>query len=145
MFIPIPMLWRLQMGRSQKVAVMIVFLLALVTLAFDILRIVETFISGAQFTFLTLLYTSLETEIAVIMFALPTYRLLILGNGKGKATRRALLGTMTGTMRSSSNRAIPLEEQTGRFNASTTSMAKSGSTAHRDIPPAPEILEGTQV
>src|SRR5277367_921793 len=92
------LLRKLETGRRQKIAVISVFALALFILVFDILRIVETFVSGAQFTFLTLLYTSLETEVAVIICALPAYRFLIAADPRGADTRRCLLSRITGTL-----------------------------------------------
>ncbi|MCJ1308516.1 hypothetical protein MMC25_002169 [Agyrium rufum] len=74
MALPIPMLYQLRLRTSQKIAVAGVFMLAWVTIAFDILRTVESFLLGSQNV---LLYTSLETEIAVIVSALPAYRILL--------------------------------------------------------------------
>src|SRR5438552_3983824 len=108
------MLRKLQTGRWQKIAVVSVFALALVILVFDILRIVETFVSGVQFTFLTLLYTSLETEIAVIICALPTYRFLIATGAKGADTRRHLMSRITGSF-PTSNASISLKDHGNRL------------------------------
>jgi len=123
------LLHKLQLGRRQKIAIISVFALALIILIFDILRIAETFVTGAQFTFLTLLYTSLETEVAVIICALPAYRFLIAAGTRGAETRRRLLSRITGTLHQS-NARISLEDHDNNLNrkdASFELMTKENS------------------
>ena len=62
------------MDTSQKLGVASVFLLAWVTIAFDIIRVVETFRLGSAFA---VLYTTLEAAVAVIISALPAYKALL--------------------------------------------------------------------
>ncbi|CAD6582108.1 MAG: hypothetical protein ASARMPREDX12_000757 [Alectoria sarmentosa] len=61
MALPLPLLWRLHMPTRQKLAVIAVFSLAWVTIAMEILRLVETENALPEVTWL---YTSLETEVS---------------------------------------------------------------------------------
>ena len=58
----------------QKIAVTAVSCLALVTIAMDILRLVETEKALPEVTWL---FTSLETEVAVIVASLPAFSFLV--------------------------------------------------------------------
>lgn len=58
----------------QKLAITAVFSLALVTIAMDILRLVETEKALPEVTWL---YTSLETEVAVVVASLPAFSFLV--------------------------------------------------------------------
>ena len=74
MALPLPAIWKLQMDTSQKLGVASVFLLAWLTIAFDVIRVVETFQLGSA---LVALYTTLEVDVAVIISALPAYKVLL--------------------------------------------------------------------
>lgn len=74
MALPLPLLWRLKMPVRQKLAITAVFSLALVAVAMDILRLVETEKALPEVTWL---YTSLETEVAVIVASLPAFSFLV--------------------------------------------------------------------
>ena len=84
MALPLPLLWRLQMPIRQKLAVAGVFSLAWVTIAMEILRLVETEHALPEVTWL---YTSLETEVAVIVAALPAFSFLV-SDSEGARERR---------------------------------------------------------
>ena len=58
----------------QKLAISAVFSLALIAVAMDILRLVET---ERALPDVTWLYTSLETEVAVIVASLPAFSFLV--------------------------------------------------------------------
>ena len=74
MAVPMYMLWGLQMRRGQKIGIACVFCLGFVVAIFDILRTVESLVSG---TFSGVaLWSSMEVSIAVIVSSLPTYRTL---------------------------------------------------------------------
>lgn len=73
MVLPIWMLQKLQMRVPQKLGLAIIFLLALVDITFDIVRIIYT-VKGQS-----IVWDILEPTIAVIISCLPTYRSL-LGN-----------------------------------------------------------------
>lgn len=75
MALPLPLLWRLKMPVRQKLAITAIFSLALVAIAMDILRLVETDKALPEVTWL---YTSLETEVAVIVSSLPAFSFLVL-------------------------------------------------------------------
>ena len=71
----------------QKLAVTIVFSLALVTLAMEILRLIETENALPEVTWL---YTSLETEVAVIVASLPAFSFLV-SDSQGNREKRGRL------------------------------------------------------
>ena len=62
------------MDTSQKLGVASVFLLAWLTIAFDVIRVVETFQLGSA---LVAVYTTLEVDVAVIISALPPFKALL--------------------------------------------------------------------
>ena len=71
MALPLAMLKGLQMRTSAKVGLVGVFCCAFITIAFDILRAVETDMKGGV-KGSTALWTNLESAIAVIVSCLPT-------------------------------------------------------------------------
>ena len=87
MVLPIPTLWNLNMHRSRKIAVGAIFFLAWVTIAFDILRLAKSETHSG--TLLETLYTSLQVEVAVIVSALPSYR--VIWSTDSKRARKAML------------------------------------------------------
>lgn len=87
MLLPLPLLWRLKMPVRQKLAVTAVFSLASVTIAMDILRLVETEKALPEVTWL---YTSLETEVAVIIASLPAFSFLVTDSEGDRERRRRL-------------------------------------------------------
>ena len=87
MALPLPLLWRLKMPARQKLAMTAVFSLALVTIAMDILRLVETEKALPEVTWL---YTSLETEVAVIVASLPAFSFLVSDTEGNREPRRRL-------------------------------------------------------
>lgn len=87
MILPLPLLWRLKMPVRQKFAITAVSSLALVTIAMDNLRLVETEKALPEVTWL---YTSLETEVAVIVASLPAFSFLV-SDTEGSRERRSQL------------------------------------------------------
>ena len=87
MALPLPPLWRLSMPVRQKLAVTAVFCLALITIAMEILRLVETENALPEVTWL---FTSLETEVAVIVASLPAFSFLV-SDTAGSSERRSRL------------------------------------------------------
>lgn len=87
MALPLPLLWRLNMPVRQKIAITAVFSLALVTIAMEILRLVETENALPEVTWL---YTSLETEVAVIVASLPAFSFLV-SDSEGNREKRSRL------------------------------------------------------
>ena len=80
MALPISMLRRLQIRRSQKVGLVAIFSIAFVIIAFDLLRTVKS-INGGGFSESTL-YGILEMTVAVMISCLPTYRALLRADRK---------------------------------------------------------------
>lgn len=75
MILPSAMLYQLQMRATQKLGLVLVFALALITVAFDIYRTYESVV-GVLYTS-PALYTALEVGFSVIVACLPVYRGLI--------------------------------------------------------------------
>ena len=71
MALPFWMIRDLKVGMSQKLGLAFIFSLAIVCVAFDIVRVVEA-VSGNQ-----ALYTAIEINLVVIISCLPTYRTLL--------------------------------------------------------------------
>ena len=80
MALPVSTLWNLNMSFGRKLGILAIFFLAWVTIAFDILRLAKSETHSG--TLLETLYTSLQVEVAVIISALPSYR--VLGRSRGK-------------------------------------------------------------
>ena len=76
MALPLAMLKGLQMSTKAKVGLTGIFCCAVITVAFDILRAVETLTNGSN-PGSTALWTNLESAIAVIVSCLPTFKSLI--------------------------------------------------------------------
>ena len=87
MALPLPLLWRLRMPLRQKLAVTAVFCLALITIAMEILRLIETENNLPEVTWL---FTSLETEVAVIVASLPAFSFLVSDTAGSREKRRRL-------------------------------------------------------
>ncbi len=79
-----PLVWRLHMRTSQKLALSGVCGLVLVTVAFEIVRSVK--LSQANFH-LTTLYGYLQLLVAVIIGMLPPYRLLLFNSERRREYR----------------------------------------------------------
>lgn len=78
--LPLFMLWPLQLRMKQKIVLGGIFSLALVITVFDILRTVESLRSG---TFSGVaLWSSMEVCVAVIVGALPLFRVLLTRKGR---------------------------------------------------------------
>ena len=117
MVLPLPLLWRMNMPIRQKLAVTAGFSLALVTVAMDILRLVETENALPEVTWL---YTSLETEIAVIIAFLPAFSFLISDSATSKERRSRLKRALS--LRSGSPKTRP------RLASSAEPIDQTGST-----------------
>ena len=76
MVLPWYIIRKLQMTLSKKLGLAAIFSVALVTVAFDILRTVKSLDHGAFSA--SSLYTSLEVTFAIIVSCLPIYRALLL-------------------------------------------------------------------
>ena len=136
MVLPIPVLLRLHIPLSQRIGVASLFFLAWVTIAFDILRVVESFRDGSS---LALLYTSLETEVAVIVSGLPTYRVL-LGRPTMQSLKNSILGKVKSPVSNGSTMLSPLKASftTHGTDGRSTKSVKSDSVDD-STPPLPSM------
>ena len=83
-----PLIWRLRLHGSQKMAVLVIGSLALITIAFETVRSVKLYTTNFN---LTNLYSYLELLVAVIICQLPAYRFLFSGdNDKSRESNRRL-------------------------------------------------------
>ena len=97
MSLPLAMLKGLQMRTSAKIGLAGVFCCAFITIAFDILRALETDLKGGV-KGSTALWTNLESAVAVIVSCLPTLSALFSpknehsgGRGRHPYTQRSLV------------------------------------------------------
>lgn len=140
MVLPLPTLFSLQMRASQKLAVSTIFLLVWVTIAFDILRLVESLKSGAT---LTSLYTSLETEVAVIVCSLPTFRIALTRSNKVRKAKNIVLDTISLSNKSKGSSKAEMLGSTAGGSGSGGSHDRTGSEdwvetgAEAEMPPIP--------
>lgn len=114
MALPLPLIWRLNMPTRQKLAVSAVFCLALITIAMEILRMVETENALPEVTWL---FTSLETEVAVIVASLPAFSFLV-SDSAGSKERRSRL-----------RRALSLHSKSSRDRLRLASSAEDTNQA----------------
>ena len=114
MILPLPLLWRLNMPIRQKIAVTAVFSLALVTIAMEILRLVETERALPEVTWL---YTSLETEVAVVVASLPAFSFLVSDTERSGGGRNQL------------RKALPLHFLNSRSRLRLSSNANEANQA----------------
>ena len=84
MVLPWYIIRKLQMSLSKKLGLVAIFSVALVTVAFDILRTVKSLDQGAFSA--SSLYTSLEVTFAIIVSCLPIYRAVLSTARKTKAS-----------------------------------------------------------
>ena len=83
MVLPLWMLWGLQMRTIQKISLSCVFLLAVIDIIFDTIRTAYTVRPGFPAPYTD--FDALVVSIAVIISALPTYRVLFPSPRKRKA------------------------------------------------------------
>ena len=89
MALPLTMLRSLQMRTSVKIGLTGIFCCALVTIAFDLARTVETAINAGT-AGPTALWTNLESAVAVIVSCLPSFAALLRPKSDGKTGRRVV-------------------------------------------------------
>lgn len=89
---PLPMIWRLNMHTKQKLAVTAICSLALITIAFEIVRTVKLYTEDFA---LTSLYGYLELLVSVLVSMLPSYRFLVSPADKDREYRRLLWTRIT--------------------------------------------------
>lgn len=91
--LPLPLIWSLKDIRlSQRLALLGICSLALVTVAFDVVRTVKLSRANPN---LTTLYGYLELLVTVIISTLPTYGLAISSTEKSREQRRLLWSRIT--------------------------------------------------
>ena len=113
MALPLPAIWKLQMDTSQKLGVASVFLLAWLTIAFDVIRVVETFQLGSA---LVALYTTLEVDVAVLISALPAYKVLLKKETYRLGNSDSLFGKGQNRLSQGSYRLESYTERTSDFS-----------------------------
>ena len=112
MALPLPLLLRLRMAVRQKLAVIGVFSLAWITIAMEILRAIETEKALPEATWL---YTSLQTEVAVVVASLPAFSFLVSNTENNKDRRNQL------------RNAFPLRSKGSKARLRSGSEAGQGS------------------
>ena len=137
MVLPVPTLWGLNMHISRKFAVMGIFLIAWIIVAFDILRVVKSLAHSGQF--LALLYAALEAELAVIVSALPAYRALF-SRLAGENFKDAILNKKSANADSTSlGFALRHQRSNHSEGADTKKGLRTKTSSIEEIPPTPEV------
>lgn len=126
----------------QKIAVTAVFSLALVTIAMEILRFVETENALPEVIWL---YSSLETEVAVIVASLPAFSFLV-SDSEGSAERRSRLKRALSLPSWSSKTRLRLASSTQELNRAesaytTEESFDGGYTSSIPLPPLAQSKE----
>ncbi|KAM7197542.1 hypothetical protein V8F33_005508 [Rhypophila sp. PSN 637] len=125
----VPIIWNLQMQTKQKLAFLGVCSLAIITIAFEVVRTVK--LSQLNFN-LTNLYSYLELLVAVIISTLPTFSFAISNTEKSREYRRLLWSRITlASYRSNngSNHSVELRDHTDNpgFKRTASSVQDSAS------------------
>lgn len=96
--LPMPLIWRPSTSTRQKLAASAIFGLAIITVAFEVVRSIKLFKVNTN---LTNLYGYLELTISVLLCMLPPYRFLVSpAADKGGRRERRLLWSRITTLRS---------------------------------------------
>lgn len=127
--LPIPTIWRLNMPFSLKCSAAGIFSLAAIIIAFDTVRAVK---SNSGNTVFTLLYTSLEGEVAAMVAMLPAYRSIVSNKQPNKQRRMEFFYLIT-------LRSIPSSEQGLILQSKDDSKPGSGFGEHRETQPEHEV------
>lgn len=130
------------MHLRQKLAVTVVFSLGLLTLAMEILRIVETVKALPEVTWL---YTSLQTEVAVIVASLPAFSFLV-SDSEGSREKRGQLRKALSLHSWNSKTGLRLAssaEETGQA-PSTRTMGESFDGDYTSSMPLPTLAPSKQ-
>ncbi|KAI0108148.1 hypothetical protein F4814DRAFT_441708 [Daldinia grandis] len=90
--LPMPMIWRLNMGIKQKLALSAICSLAVISIAFETLRSVKLHQLDIHLTYL---YSYLELLVSVLVSQLPSYRFLVSPSTKDREYRRLLWSRVT--------------------------------------------------
>ena len=139
MILPIYVLCGIQITRQHKIGLVALFSLGTVILVFEILRFLEFLPSvgeGASLT-MPLLWSALETNIAIIVSCLPTYRSL-LSNEKRRRARSLRDERYDQT-------AWNLSSVTkGKTKDSQTTVHSSQDPQGPETAPLPTILHGSR-
>ncbi|KAI2777390.1 hypothetical protein F4815DRAFT_481240 [Daldinia loculata] len=90
--LPMPVIWRLNMGTKQKLALSAICSLAMITIAFETVRSVKLHQLDSH---LTNLYSYLELLVSVLISQLPSYRFLISPSEKDREYRRLFWSRVT--------------------------------------------------
>ena len=120
MALPLAMLRRLQMSMKVKLGLAGIFCCAVATIAFDIIRAVETLTDGDRLG-LTALWTNLESAVAVLVSCLPILKALPGPRRKGHSTNNVAPYCQRSWPLSDTDKVYrPLEES-----------SRSGTESHR--------------
>ncbi|KAI1653340.1 hypothetical protein F4813DRAFT_259172 [Daldinia decipiens] len=90
--LPMPVIWHLNMGTKQKLAVSAICSLAMITIAFETLRTVKLHQLDNH---LTIFYSYLELLVSVLISQLPSYRFLVSPSDKDREHRRLFWSHVT--------------------------------------------------
>ncbi|KAI0490580.1 hypothetical protein F4859DRAFT_520352 [Xylaria cf. heliscus] len=134
LILPLPIIWRLSMPINQKIAVTGICSLAVVTVAFDTLRVVKLYLETPA---LTGLYSYLELVIAVLTSMLPSYRFLVSSSDKSREDVRRVLSLVTIRSRYSNYSGYSTDDADNRSKNQPERAANDHVTGQEPTPPLP--------
>ncbi|KAI1136547.1 hypothetical protein F5Y05DRAFT_414807 [Hypoxylon sp. FL0543] len=133
--LPMPVIWRLNFRVTQKLAVSAICSLALITVAFEIVRTVK--LHQENFN-LTNLYSYLELLISVLISMLPSYRFLISPTDKDREYRRLFWTRLTMRSHHSGSSGYSMQNYNQLSRAAESQRAINRATEDsQDLPPLP--------
>ncbi|KAI1322718.1 hypothetical protein F5Y16DRAFT_404193 [Xylariaceae sp. FL0255] len=135
-FLPMPIIWHLNMHIRQKLAITAICSLAFITIAFEIVRTYKLYTE--TFT-LSNLYGYLELLVAVFVSMLPSYRFLVSPADKDREYRRLFWSRITLRGNSSHSSGFSMH------NISRTHTNQSGHAANERASisvPVPSVPKG---
>ncbi|KAI0843505.1 hypothetical protein F5Y06DRAFT_302657 [Hypoxylon sp. FL0890] len=130
--LPMPVIWRLQIRMTQKLAVSAICSLAMITIAFETLRTVK--LHQENFS-LTNLYSYLELLISVLISMLPSYRFLISPADKDREYRRLLWTRITMRSHHSGSSGYSMQNYDQLSREAESQRAINGTTEYPEEPP----------
>lgn len=134
-----PLIWRLNMRLTQKLAVTAICSLAMITVAFETIRSVKLYQTDFN---LTNLYGYLELLVSVLVSMLPSYRFLISPADKDREYRRIFWSRITlRTYRSGNSSAgysMHSYDRRSRVTESARAINEAAAGREDDLPSVPK-------
>lgn len=130
MALPLPVLYNLRINSQQKMGLVVIFCLGLITIIFAIVRVIETNATKTHVDPIWLaLWSMIECAVAVIVACLPSLKALIRTGGTSKNYNSRGLSNTTANKKGAI-RLRPLTDTTGSSRFVTAAQGTSTSEEH---------------